>query len=333
MAVETVVPWKFTYQDQFHEFSYFLVVCHLFKMFAAVVLLGFLTTILQAFSPTFGVNQLSRTPTRFTLNNIKTAPSLILRSTGKGDGGNEATNSEVETPPPEAAETVAVDDSTDLINDEAEDQLDDEEEQLKAELKDKIDSLTKSIKTEMDTLQKHKDTLDKNSQNGYARLGADLQNYKRRVAESSKSTKTVQKAKVLKQFMPLLAKFDEIKSTFAGDAESDDSVKSLISSYSGIESSFMNEFTKLGAREFHAVEGEDFSSRLEKEETEEYSDTVAKGSVIRETRRGFELDGEIIERAMCVVSLGKEKAADVEKAAETETETEEVVHEEVVDES
>ena len=79
-----------------------------------------------------------------------------------------------------------------------EDSVNEEEEAEKAALKEEIDALTKSIKTANEKLSLLKDEEKVYSKNGYAMLAADMQNFKKKRAETSKRMKSQEIAKVLR---------------------------------------------------------------------------------------------------------------------------------------
>mgnify|MGYP000220841745 CR=1 FL=1 len=124
--------------------------------------------------------------------------------------------------------------------------------------------------------------------------------------------------KVCTGFIGTYGMFSDIRSKWADDMAADDSINSLVNTYSALETNFLNEFTRLGAREYHAVQGEQMSAFRLKKEGEEHSSEVEKGCVIREVKHGWELDGEIIEKAACVISLGAENQDEKEGGVDGE---------------
>jgi hypothetical protein len=62
----------------------------------------------------------------------------------------------------------------------------------------------------------------------------------------------------------------------------------------------------MGMTEFFGAQGEIFNSRLHECTGEEFSDEFPKNSIIQCLSRGYEVKGNVIRRAPCIVSLGKD---------------------------
>lgn len=211
---------------------------------------------------------------------------------------------------------------------ESTDPAQDEEDAVIEDLKKKIASLTSDINSAKGELSDIREDVKLYSQNGYARLAADLQNFKKRRTETSKRMENEEVAKVLRGFMGTFGKFEKVREKWATEMESDEAIKSLINSYSALETSFLNEFTGLGVREFHAVQGEEMNASRLKKVGEELSEDTAKGCVIKEVKRGFELKGEVIEKSECIISMGGAEKKEEEEKEKGDNENEEEKEEE-----
>jgi len=235
---------------------------------------------------------------------------------GKKRGSKSVTTEETKEDDVVASDDSTNNDSTDNDDSTANDVEEDDAAAEIAALKKTIDELMTNVKSKQSSLSDINDKLKLNSANGYATLAADLQNFRKRREETSSKMKTTEVAGVLKSFMGTFKKFAEIREKFVDE---DEDIQKIVGSYKALETSFVNEFTGIGAREFHAVEGEDMNFARLNKIGEEFSGEVAAGKVIREVTNGWEIRGEILEKAECVVSLGEEE----EKVEEEEEEEEE----------
>ena len=73
-------------------------------------------------------------------------------------------------------------------------------------------------------------------------------------------------------------------------------------------------FSKMGMTEFFGAQGDVCDSKLHEVSGEEYSDEIAKGAIIQCLSCGYEVQGNVVRRAKCIVSLGKEGSEQEDEA-------------------
>jgi molecular chaperone GrpE (heat shock protein) len=116
-------------------------------------------------------------------------------------------------------------------------------------------------------------------------------------------------AGVLASFLPILDKLGELQDKYGED--------DFGKSYNALQAVMRQVFTDLGATEYAVNTGDAVDkSRVDAVETE-YSESYPKDTVIQALSPGWELQGNIIRSAQCVVSLGSENS--VEETSQQET--------------
>lgn len=197
------------------------------------------------------------------------------------------------------------------------------EEKKEEEIKPKVDPEITALKEEIlsaeialtnlkMTLSKLSDDVDHNSENGYLRKCADMDNTRRSRDLSSSNSRQASQASSVQNFLPAYEVLEELKAKHADNE--------FAQSYSGLTLS--SAFKQLDVVDFETKVGESINRSRSKIMSEEYSTEFGKNVVIRAEKPGLELNGFVIRLAECVVSLGSEedaiKETEAKKLAEEE---------------
>jgi molecular chaperone GrpE (heat shock protein) len=120
-----------------------------------------------------------------------------------------------------------------------------------------------------------------------------------------KSSKAASIAAVLTEFLPMRDQLEQLKEQFSGDE--------FGKQYNAIPVAMEKALEQLGVTEYTMAVGEPIKNIINESRCiiidREYSDQVAKDTVLRPLRIGLELEGNIIRPAECIASLGSEQAA------------------------
>mmetsp|Transcript_1360 Transcript_1360/g.3228 ORF Transcript_1360/g.3228 Transcript_1360/m.3228 type:complete len:254 (+) Transcript_1360:114-875(+) len=198
------------------------------------------------------------------------------------------------------------------IEDEA--QVEEEEPQLDpevVELKAQIETLDAELKSKKSSLSNLKDMSEKYSSTGYARQVALVENNKRMRRSNVADNQLGARASVLQSFLPVLDELDALGQKYEGNA-----FASTLDS--GLRSELNTQLGSLGVSEYGVGAGDAMDIGRVVAVEEQYSEEVAKGSVIQIIRPGLEISGNVVRPAEVIGSLGSEASAEEgdESAAE-----------------
>lgn len=230
-------------------------------------------------------------------NNYYHAPTTFLRM-------SEEENNVVEEQ--SSVEAELTEESPETAEAEEEEPAEDPEV---TELKATISTLESTLKSKRSELTSLRDMADKYSPSGYARQVALVENNKRMRGANMADSKSAARASVLQSFLPALEEMEAIGAKYDGI----DFARTL---QSGLTLEFENNLKELGVTEYGVESGEEMIMGRVVAVTEEYSEEVAKGSVITPLRGGLEIEGNVVRPAECVASLGSESAQAEEEEAE-----------------
>jgi len=184
------------------------------------------------------------------------------------------------------------------VDESASDGADEEEEgptedpELTA-LKESIAELEATLADKKSKLQYELEKCEEYSKSGYARKVADMENMKRVRSNIASTTQASATAAVLKNFLPMYDKFNNLK-----DANMEDEFGVKYS-----ELNLLQTFSNMGVTDFGVEVGEKVNNFrmkvLESEASEQPKDTV-----LRQVAPGLELGGNVIRAALCVSSSG-----------------------------
>lgn len=121
-------------------------------------------------------------------------------------------------------------------------------------------------------------------------------------------------ANVVTEFLPVLDELQRLKALYADDA--------FGKNYNAMAGNFQTALLELGVEEFTVPVGSPVDGRRVVVVDTEYSDKIAKNTVVRPLKLGLELKGNVVRLAECVASLGSEAEAKKAAAAEAAVATE-----------
>jgi molecular chaperone GrpE len=135
------------------------------------------------------------------------------------------------------------------------------------------------------------------------RTQAELDNYRKRVAREREDDFKRAQAGVLERFLPVHDNFElGMMEVRKGDP------KSPIVVGMGMIERQLKEFLSASGVEVIDAEGAKFDPNLHEAVSQEASDSVAEGHVVRQLRKGFKLRDRLLRAATVVVSKGKPAA-------------------------
>lgn len=142
------------------------------------------------------------------------------------------------------------------------------------------------------------------SEKKYLLLLADMENLRKRCMKDMESTRYNTMADTI---TPFLQVFDHFGMAVKASEQSDN-LKMLLDGMKMIRSEFDRAFQELGVECIDAV-GQDFDPNLHEAVSQEASDTVPAGKVIRQWNCGYKTGSRLLKPAMVVVSSGKPEEA------------------------
>ena len=142
------------------------------------------------------------------------------------------------------------------------------------------------------------------SEKKYLLLLADMENLRKRCMKDMESTRYNTMADTI---TPFLQVFDHFGMAVKASEQSDN-LKMLLDGMKMIRSEFDKAFQELGVECIDAV-GKDFDPNVHEAVSQEASETVPAGKVIRQWNCGYKTGSRLLKPAMVVVSSGKPEEA------------------------
>ena len=142
------------------------------------------------------------------------------------------------------------------------------------------------------------------SEKKYLLLLADMENLRKRCMKDMESTRYNTMADTI---TPFLQVFDHFGMAVKASEQSDN-LKMLLDGLKMIHGEFDRAFQELGVECIDAV-GKDFDPNVHEAVSQEASDTVPAGKVIRQWNCGYKTGSRLLKPAMVVVSSGKAEEA------------------------
>ena len=151
------------------------------------------------------------------------------------------------------------------------------------------------------------------AKNKYLYLQAEYQNYRRRAAKDISDARV---HAIEDTLVPFLTVSDYL-SMAASAADKSDNIEAIRQGLQMIIAQFFKAFEDLGVQKFESV-GKAFDPNLHEAVSNEPSDVVAEGDIIREWSGGFKIGEKLLRPARVVVSSGPAKAEDEENKQSAE---------------
>ncbi len=220
---------------------------------------------------------------------------------------SEESETELDDSADEVSAEVAGDEEHEVVEEEPESEVDEELEAIKKEISD-LENTLKNKNRELNSIEKMGEQYTKG---GYARKVAELEQFRKLRSAASADSKVTAKASVLQNFLPIVDELKILTEKYEGDE--------FAKKYAAISWDFNNALKDMGVTEYSVAEGDIADTSRVNAFEEEYSQSVAKGCVIRGLENGYEIDGNVMRMAAAVVSLGWE-TEETEEAPEDEEE-------------
>ena len=143
---------------------------------------------------------------------------------------------------------------------------------------------------------------------------AEMDNLRKRLAKDLESQRFMVQADTLSAFLQVFDHFSmAVKASTASN-----NLKALLDGMKMIDAEFARAFQELGV-EFVNAEGKDFDPNLHEALSEEKSDKIPAGKVLRQWNSACKLGQRLLRPARVVVSSGPAKPEESQPAASTET--------------
>jgi len=217
--------------------------------------------------------------------------SALFESSDEASEGESATEVEEEKKPKEDPEITA----------------------LKEEISS-VETTLKNLKMKYNTLT---EAVEYNSEKGYLRKCAEIDNARRSREMSSSNNQQASQASSIQNFLPFSDLLEDLKEKH--------SENEFAQGYAAL--SLKPTFKQLDVEDFTLNVGEPLNRSRGKVVGSEYSNEYGKDVILRVEKDGLELNGWVIQLAECVVSLGSEEDA-IREAEEAKKKEEEAKKEE-----
>jgi len=191
-----------------------------------------------------------------------------------------------------------VDATTDAGDDDAGKSLDEINEEIEAELEEGLDAAEANAEQSLEAeVLKWKDTAMRNA--------ADLENFRKRMAREKVDAIRFGNQRLVEELLPVLDNF--AMGLQAAEGESGSMI------YMGMEmvqKQFEGFLDSQGVTEVTVPEGSDFDPNMHDAMSQEASDEVEEGKILRVMRRGYKMGDRLIRPAYVVVSKGVEDSTE-----------------------
>ncbi|MFO7820796.1 MAG: nucleotide exchange factor GrpE [Lentisphaeria bacterium] len=147
----------------------------------------------------------------------------------------------------------------------------------------------------------------------FVRSRAELENYRKRAQRETAEMREYSKVNTVEQFLPV---FDHFQMAMMHVGENSD-FETLKQGMDMILAEFRRTFDALGVEEVEA-EGEKFDPNVHEAMSQEPSDEVPAGHVIRQWKCGYRMGERLLRPATVVVSCGPQEESKAENENDTE---------------
>jgi molecular chaperone GrpE len=132
----------------------------------------------------------------------------------------------------------------------------------------------------------------------YLRLAADFENYKKRAVREREEVARRERDQVVLKLLPIMDAMER------GLESATNQPQSVTEGLRLVRNMFAQMLADCGVEEIATV-GQPFDPELHHALTQENSDSVSEGVVVRELRKGFRMGNRVLRAADVIVSAGK----------------------------
>lgn len=151
----------------------------------------------------------------------------------------------------------------------------------------------------------------------YARLSADFENYRKRLAKEKREILDYGNAGKLKDFLSVV---DNMERAIGLSGEAGKVKKSgeeaFLEGIKLVRSQLLAALRNFGVTVIDVEPGADFNPNYHEAVYKEYSETYGDGTIITENQKGYLLNGRLLRPSMVSVSRGSEKASGDDEGSE-----------------
>ena len=160
----------------------------------------------------------------------------------------------------------------------------------------------------MEEIKDRREQLEEDNEklrNLYGRIFRDFENYRKMRIRDQINLKIKEKIKFFKNILPLVDNFERARHQFKPESEEG---KKLNSFYQGIHKQLLGILKEQGITSMLVV-GKQFDPNLYEDVLREPSEEFNTDIVTEELKRGYQLEGKVLRRALVKVSTGKENGS------------------------
>ncbi|EWM28579.1 GrpE nucleotide exchange factor [Nannochloropsis gaditana] len=196
------------------------------------------------------------------------------------------------------------------------------EDQAKAALRAELKELEKELAKKRNELTEAQDRLKTVGKEGFMRLAAEVETYKRRRADGLTYVREEAAQETMKQLLPVFDLMEELEERYA-DVSSEASLK-VLNGYKNLLQVFVGKAERLGVKVLEIAAGDAYD-----EESMEVGEVVvgeADGVVVEVEQKGYQIGERVARRARVKVSATEatlQKAKEEEKEEEGDSEAKE----------
>ncbi|EKU21483.1 GrpE, partial [Nannochloropsis gaditana CCMP526] len=196
------------------------------------------------------------------------------------------------------------------------------EDQAKAALRAELKELEKELAKKRNELTEAQDRLKTVGKEGFMRLAAEVETYKRRRADGLTYVREEAAQETMKQLLPVFDLMEELEERYA-DVTSEASLK-VLNGYKNLLQVFVGKAERLGVKVLEIAAGDAYD-----EESMEVGEVVvgeADGVVVEVEQKGYQIGERVARRARVKVSATEatlQKAKEEEKEEEGDSEAKE----------
>eukprot|EP00316_Scyphosphaera_apsteinii_P001926 CAMPEP_0119336924 /NCGR_PEP_ID=MMETSP1333-20130426/92932_1 /TAXON_ID=418940 /ORGANISM="Scyphosphaera apsteinii, Strain RCC1455" /LENGTH=296 /DNA_ID=CAMNT_0007347859 /DNA_START=21 /DNA_END=911 /DNA_ORIENTATION=+ len=181
----------------------------------------------------------------------------------------------------------------------------------KTQLRERIAELEKELKEARGKLLDAQDGAKDAGENGYMLLAANFERFRLKARDELDGQAGSGKLAAMRPLLPFAERFATLQ---ASAEDSSDEERSIHSFYGGIHKQLSQLLEAQKVEAFEVVPGERYNWLQHTKTSEVHSDEVAEGFIIEVQGSGYLMDGQLLQGAPCIVSLGPEKARETDQA-------------------
>lgn len=138
----------------------------------------------------------------------------------------------------------------------------------------------------------------------YKRLGADFENYRKRVQREKEEQEQAAKCVVVKELLPAIDNFERARAQIKPQTDSE---MNIHKSYQSVYKQLVDSLKKIGVSPMRS-EGKEFDPNLHEAVMREATNEFPEGTVIEELMRGYMLGERVLRHAMVKVAAPAEES-------------------------